>query len=452
MIDARGRDLGASAALSRDGRFIAVASEIGALWLWDLTYDKVQRLDAGTKQLRAVAFSPDGELVAAGSHDGGVYLFDPATGERRQLLRARSSVIRLEFSPDSAYLVSISPEPTIHLWSVDDGGHHPLAGLSQAALAAAFSADGRRLAGVSVDGELRIWEPGELGSRRLGGRALPQLRGALAPDASFVISGAEDGSIYRWGREEAPPRRLGAHERPIEYVGVADAGDRFVTGDVGGDVKVWSRDGEVLAELPSPIGPALLRAFFLTPDGALVASGGDEHQVRVTELATGEHWTLPTNGLEVHMLAIHPDARRVAVVTRNNVISLWDLRTRTRERELLGHSAAVNSLSFTAGGEAMVSVSIDGELRLWDLASGESRALPITTPILEFSASSDGRVLLTRTTDTNELRLWRDDLPRDQEGFYAWLAGVRRPTLGPPLPAASAAACPSLAPKRENAP
>ncbi|MEZ4448524.1 MAG: protein kinase [Nannocystaceae bacterium] len=525
-IAAGDRRLGASGAISSDGRYLAVSSEDGALWLWDLTYDKIRRLQAGDALLRAVAFSPDGEHVAAGSADRNAYLFRVESGELRHVLRgADSPVIRLDFSASGDYLVGVASEPRVHLWSVVDGGDHSLGGLSQAALAAAFSPDGRRLAGVSVNGELRLWEPGELVARRLGDRSMRQTRGALFPDASAVVSGSEDGSVDLWRLDDALPRRLGAHARAVDVIRFSDAGDRFVTLDVGGDAVVWSRSGERLAELASPVGPVLTRNFALTPDGrragavygpevyawdletrearhlgtlasaprtsrltpdgrglllvgqddrvilwdlvsgarrdltrherravdvdvtpdgALVVSGGDEHQIFVYDLTTDTSWSIPTQGLEVHHLAVHPDGRRVAVAARNNVITLWDLRARVRVRELVGHVAAVNLLTFVDGGASMISVAVDGELRLWDLATGESRALPSSARILEYSASPDGRVLLTRTYES-ELRVWRDDLPRDQAGFYGWLDGARRPLTGPPVPPEVAASCPSLA-------
>jgi WD40 repeat protein len=94
-------------------------------------------------------------------------------------------------------------------------------------------------------------------------------------------------------------------------------------------------------------------------------------------------------------------------------ITLWDAGARTRTATMLGHTAAVTSMSWTADGRRIYSASRDHTVRLWSAADGallatygehldEVRSVAVVADDKVVSGGWDGR-LLVRDTATGKL-------------------------------------------------
>ncbi|GIE28377.1 hypothetical protein Ait01nite_014220 [Actinoplanes italicus] len=120
--------------------------------------------------------------------------------------------------------------------------------------------------------------------------------------------------------------------------------------------------GALLADHQSvlPIGMGLIA---LTPDGRLLATGGDDGTIRLWNPATG----VPAGA------------------------------------SLAGHSAALTGLVFSHGGSRLAAAYFDGTVRLWDPVAGRSIGEPLGGYYLSFSP--DGRTVATYGYD-QMVRLW----------------------------------------------
>jgi hypothetical protein len=129
-----------NAALSRDGRLLAVGSQHNHGWATDdqgrivegakpehylmfldlSTGCIIGRIDRATSDASSLAFSPDGrELAWAGYNDPAIHLIEVAGGrERRRLLGHRGSVYTLTFSADGKLLLSGSSDTTALVWDL----------------------------------------------------------------------------------------------------------------------------------------------------------------------------------------------------------------------------------------------------------------------------------------------------------------------------------------------
>ena len=125
----------------------------------------------------------------------------------------------------------------------------------------------------------------------------------------------------------------------------------------------------------------------------------DDVSVTVTELATGsELVSLPD--LSAGSLALSPDGSWLAVggsgfvtdtVKDQTLIRIFDVDSGEEIAALEGHGAGVtSSVRFFDSGEALVSVGADGQLKTWDLESGQlTAAIPTgasTVPLVSVSA------------------------------------------------------------------
>ena len=89
------------------------------------------------------------------------------------------------------------------------------------------------------------------------------------------------------------------------------------------------------------------------------------------------------------------------------MIRLWQLSDRTLLRSFVGHSATIRSLAFSPDGSACASIGVGGEIRVWDVASGNSRFVVQVHPRVGFAIafSPDGRAIASAGAE-GTIRLW----------------------------------------------
>jgi Protein kinase domain/WD domain, G-beta repeat len=161
-----------SLAVAPDGAMVAVGSNEGNTYLWDVAAGKPDSTstsslhDPGGKNLYSVAFNPDGTLLAAGDSDGSTYLWNVATGQLTATLEDPGSqdLYDVAFSPDGSLLavsdVSRSTgDGVVYLWNVSTGKLvTTLQSFYNSEFAdIAFSPDGRFLAAGDTIGNIVLW-------------------------------------------------------------------------------------------------------------------------------------------------------------------------------------------------------------------------------------------------------------------------------------------------------
>ena len=129
---------------------------------------------------------------------------------------------------------------------------------------------------------------------------------------------------------------------------------------------------------PGTAGPSLDVAF--SPDGGRLASVSHDGTLRLWEVATGREIAVAAaTALAVEAVAFSPDGRRIATGGDDGTVRLWDAHTGRPLGVCRGHSAAVRALAFSPDGKWLVSAALpeDDRCRLWDAATATcSRSCP----------------------------------------------------------------------------
>jgi RNA polymerase sigma factor (sigma-70 family) len=401
-------------AFSPDGRLVACGGAFDVL-LWDPdSGQEVRKLTGSSNEVRSVAFSPDGTHLAACPAFGDMaLLWETATGKRLA-------------------------DPPAH-----DGF---------AVGRVSYSADGRTVITVASDGTQREWDAAtgkplrRVETRQSGARSL-----AAVPGGKGWYAGHWDGSVGRLDTAGKEERRWKAHEGQVVLLALAPDGKVLATAGMVGDpaqgkpegrAVLWdAATGKELRRFDAEVGA--FRDLAFSPDGKLLVVVVTGQPPRVYETATGKEVPLtppappaeagvPQPGAipnEAVGAAFSPDGNLLAAGGQYGAVRLWDLKTGQQVRVFNGHSGWVQGLAFSADGRTLAAGNWHN-VKLWEVATGQLRRQlnGHEGDACALAFSPDGRSLVSGSSDTTGL-VWdlagrtAELAPRDVELAWTDLRG-----------------------------
>jgi WD40 repeat protein len=135
-----------------------------------------------------------------------------------------------------------------------------------------------------------------------------------------------------------------------------------------------------------------VRALAWSPDSKLLATGGDDHIVRIWTAGTGQMQTQLESGgspPSVNSLAWSPNGATLASGRGNHTLQLWDLRT-GKAVHSLPTMAPVVQVGWTPGGSTVVASTQERSVRFWDAATGQLRGVLLQEKEQVPAVSADG--------------------------------------------------------------
>ncbi|MDJ0768306.1 MAG: TIR domain-containing protein [Ilumatobacter sp.] len=367
------------------GASVAVEPELRRVAAWDqerLTITDLSTGETSTEDgvlggVRPLRFAENGNLLIAGRVDGSVVFRSLRGGQSfgRTIGEHRDAVLAVDASDDGARLLSGGQGGELWLWDMttDPITRTELIGHEDGVISVALSVDGTLAASGSRDKTVRLWSGVDgtpIGAPIAHDNWVDGV--AFSPDGTLLATASTleygEANVYLWDVESLQRTTTLAtgFSGPLEF---SRDGSMLAVG--GAPARVWTiRDGDAVGEPLDLVREAWDVAF--DPDGEAVAAAYNT----VTEWnpATGEQIGVPYVGEGAFMpTAIdYSDDGHLMAWTVGPHISLWD---RDAQRSFGGPFVAQDStsdggrisLSFTDGGDALVSGGLDGAVRLWDL-------------------------------------------------------------------------------------
>jgi eukaryotic-like serine/threonine-protein kinase len=394
--------------------------------------------------LACAAFDPDGATLLTGSWDGRLAVWDMTKTEPRLIGQSRehsTHITRIAVSGGKVFATA-GEDQTISLWERGSWQHLArLRGHTNQIDALAISADGRIAATGDMDGVLKLWRTDRTSAIDL--LNVGSLIAGFTPNSRTLVLGPRQGD-YRWhlpGRDVAavdvstnltlpetllnkpfdilgnqPLGLLGrtngvvevwelakgtqisswvAETNGIEVVIFSPNGAQITTGSTTGNIKTWDAATHLMITALQPC-PKPVMSLAYSPDGRVLAVGCDSSPVFIWDVDNGRELTpLPFRD-PASWLSYSPDGRKLAVANMKGSVKLVDLPSRNLLAELKGHVMGVLRAEFVPDGKTLVTGSLDGRVKFWNLTTYQE-ILTITVPLggtfRSLCVAPDGRTL-----------------------------------------------------------
>jgi WD40 repeat protein/serine/threonine protein kinase len=374
-------------------------------WEWGrLMYLCTQSRDVAGKSVSerfdAVAFSPDGKHFVTGGLRGAAHLWG-ADAQKMPLAidtgQRAFNVISAAFSPDGNYVALGTNDAPAYLkiYNVRDGkifweytsgqkdkkwhGHR------DAILSLVYSHDGKQLLSTSYDATARLWDTENHEELKVfGGHDWWVRAAAFSPDDKWIVTASQDGTAIVWNVADGTTSyaTFRGHTGPVYAVASCPAdfreplvrGDkpnpphwRVATGGYDKRVVLWESDK--------------VQEFNFN----LLAKFGNSNLSRSDRENAAVYKILEGHTAAINSLQFSADGRLLASGSNDNTVRVWDVGTGKELSVLKGHGGSVQAITFSADSAAsnvkLLSAGYDNEVKLWDLNHYEEKRV-LAPPVI----------------------------------------------------------------------
>ncbi|GKV20475.1 hypothetical protein SLEP1_g30599 [Rubroshorea leprosula] len=397
----------------------------------------------------SLSFSTDGQpLLASGGSSGVINIWNLEKGRLQSVIREAhdSSIISLHFLANEPVLMSSSADNSIKMWIFDTSDGDPRllrfrSGHSAPPLCIRFYANGRHILSAGQDRAFRLFsviqdqQSRELSQRHISKRAKKlkmkveelKLKPVVAFDCAeirerdwcnVVTCHMDTEQAYVWRLQnfvlgEHILRPCPENPTPVKACAISACGNFAVLGTAGGWIERFNLQSGISrgcyvdlsekgrAHHGEVIGVAC------DSTNSLMISAGYHGDIKVWDFKGRELKSRWEVGCPLVKIVYHRLNGLLATVADDLIIRLFDVGALRMVRKFEGHADRITDLCFSEDGKWLLSSSMDGSLRIWDvILARQIDAVHVDVAITALSLSPNMDVLATAHVDQNGIYMW----------------------------------------------
>jgi WD40 repeat protein/tRNA A-37 threonylcarbamoyl transferase component Bud32 len=291
-----------------------------------------------------------------------------------------SRVTTVVWSPRGTLIATASYDKTVRLWDISHGfsiiTYH---GHWDRVQSVVWSSDATRIASAGDDGTVQVWDA-------ITGRQVLIYRGhsnavnavAWSPDGKRIASASEDKSVQVWDTSNGGPIfTYRGHTKKVLAVAWSPDGRRIASGGEDKSVQVWSpiRDkSSFFGTLRlTPRGQfnykghsGRVNGLIWSPNGQRIASVSNDKSLQVWDSSTGKQFIIHRNtSAGLNAVTWSPDGRYLAAGGNDKMVQVWDAVTRNNVFTYRGHRGYVMAVAWSPDGKLLASAGVDHTMQVW---------------------------------------------------------------------------------------
>ncbi len=388
---------------TRDGARVAAASYKGGVFVVDVATGEFREIARRAYPANGAAWTDDGRRLVHGGHDG-VWLHDIETGQTWQPpADAELGGVVIASPTDDGIVITSSMKRSMWMWRPESNEMEQIA-WNTTHVSPARSRDRRRVVWTANDGGVHVRDSGSRRGAPLRGHSGHVRALAIADDGHRFATASEDGVVRVWEPPASLPRAIKIDDRFV-YTAVVPKHRAVVTGTFGGVLTQWTAgDGTATpTEIPSLDGGGT-SSIATSPDENVVAFG-DRSQCRVRlwypATQTIRDLTCDGDGLSAVQFATNDG---LLTGHGGGEVRHWNIAT-GETRVVAVHRADPEGVRVSPDGKYGMSQGLDG-LHFFNLETGVDVAKDLEYGLLfGMLFSPDGKQLASGGSD-GVIRLW----------------------------------------------
>lgn len=421
-------------AVSPDENLIAIASRLG-VWLYDAhTKDFVSLMAIeGTGLLSKVVFSPDGTRIVTGDWDGKITLWDIKTATALATYTHKGYINSITFSPNGRFIATGSTDATATLWDVETGTACFTITHQDSVSSTTFSPDGTLLAASSRDSTATLWQIDTEEIRWTFTHERREITFDIGHIETVNTGGIGDITFSPDGKYFAT---AGQRTDLCTTLWDVETGEQFwcVTHEKQIDTVAFSPDGMSMATYYEDDTVSVLRVA----DGILIPRAIHAEKwrkiIRIPRAVHAEKWRKIKRNLSIdhdedgwgRRVRFSPDGKHLAELKMGgNSITLWDVNTGKKIKELDGVKGLARTLVFLPEGHCLgLSCTPDPEYDTVELWDAEKRAsFTHSGFVITVAMSPNGTFLATGGID-KRVKLWHVETQQCFQTLSGHIGGI----------------------------
>ncbi|KAJ1437035.1 WD40/YVTN repeat-like-containing domain superfamily [Sesbania bispinosa] len=423
-------------AVSPDGTFLLTVDDRNRCLFINLRRRALLHRISFKHRVAAVKFSPDGNFIAVAAGKLVQIWRSPAFRKEyfpfelvRTFAEFDAKITSFDWSPDSTYLLVGSKDLTARILCLkklsNDAKYRPFLflGHRDSVIAAFFGVDSKtnrvcKAYTVARDGYLFSWGfSGDEGSappspgtpdRDLEGNLMIEDNGDAKKRKEREIEDDDEGYLCR-GKWELL-RKDSFTQGKVTACDYHRGLDMVVVGFSSGVFGLYQMPEFVCIHMLSISREKITTALFNELGNWLTFGCAKLGQLLVWEWRS-ESYILKQQGhyFDVNCVAYSPDSQLLATGADDNKVKVWTVSSGFCFVTFSEHTNAVTALHFTASNNCLLSASLDGTVRAWDLLryrNFRTFTTPTSRQFVSLAADQSGEVICAGTSDSFEIFVW----------------------------------------------